>query len=260
MSRRHRRRTLAPLLASAGLVLALLPALAPAQQQKPIATRISLRHADAADVITLLKRAHRSGKATAPTGAEGPDDWMPGGVTAISPIEKGRALSVKGTPDGVRMLEGLVSLLDVPQKQVLVKMRVLRVSFGANGKKTETVLQQPRITTFHNKPAQIQIGDRSGRNNLLIRVTPRLPGGGQATLVTLLSVTWPRGTRDTLERPVSVPLGSTRRVIGVTDSEETPVMQAVGRGDLPEAWGKPCVAVYVEATPTEVPQKKTGGP
>jgi|GEM_PF-4442574 Type II secretory pathway, component PulD len=225
------------LVAAAAATLLLV---APAFGQKPVAVKIPLHHMQGADVIALLKQQSGNG-----------NGWMPEGISAINPIEKGRALSVKGTPEGVELLKGLVSLLDVPTPQVRVALRVIQVTFGPNGKKTETVLQQPTITTRQNQAAQVQVPGGQNRE-IVIKVTPRVLGDGRTTLVTFLSVMWPNGGRDSLERPVVVPQGQARRVIGVTNSNETPVVQAVGQGQVPTTWSAPCQAIYVEATPTKL--------
>lgn len=62
------------------------------------------------------------------TGTAGTDDIRPDGLDAIIPVETENALLVKGEDDAVQELKDLITLLDVPPKQVIIKAEFVEVS------------------------------------------------------------------------------------------------------------------------------------
>lgn len=65
---------------------------------------------------------------TSTTGTTGSDDLRPDGIDAIIPYEADNSLLVKGEDDAVQELKDLITLVDVPSKQVMIKAEFIEVS------------------------------------------------------------------------------------------------------------------------------------
>lgn len=70
----------------------------------------------------------RPGTTGGVTSSSGGDDLRPDGIDAIIPFEQDNSLLVKGEDDAVQELKDLITLVDIPPKQVMIKAEFIEVS------------------------------------------------------------------------------------------------------------------------------------
>lgn len=220
--------------------------------QEMLTERITLQYTTPLQVTVMLKKTRHYDESSAKPKGKKPEKVaiaLPDGVLSIIPNAKNNTLSVKGTRAGIDNLKSLISILDVPKHKVTVKVRLVEVMFAADGTKTEKILLQPTLRTSENREKTITV-PLPNKRSCVLGVTPRINEDGTLILVTLLSVQWENNSRDSLSRPVRMRPGETKRLAGVTNTEEAKVRSVIGGGNLPERWTGSFVGYYLDATPT----------
>jgi type II secretory pathway component GspD/PulD (secretin) len=105
-----------------------------------------------------------------------------------SAVQQENAVVASGTEDDIRLLKEGIRLLDVQQRQIMLKAELILVVDGKASKEKGRVIWSPTIRTFSNQDSEIrtEVKDggtttwRSGFNRLKIR--PRLNGDNTITM------------------------------------------------------------------------------
>jgi hypothetical protein len=99
-------------------------------------------------------------------GGYGPAIAVPDGIYAILGIRADNALLVRGTPDAIDELKEIIRSIDVPQREIQVRISAGRLA--AEGR------------ALNN--AALQLSDVSGSDSMAAVITPRLNGDGTIEL------------------------------------------------------------------------------
>ena len=179
---------------------------------------------------------------------------LPAGIAEVVPDDRNNTLMVRGTTQALIQVRKAVRLLDLPPRQILLKLRLIRVQFTRNGAGEEETLGTPIRTTVDKGRTMVRLDGPGG--NLKVQIVPRVSGDDFITLDTTLSTETQSGRRRltrTARQTRRVPAGETRRVSGVTDSPDASVQAQVRQGAMPAnadvLGATPFTAVYLEVTP-----------
>lgn len=113
-----------------------------------VVQRIPLRHVTANQIILQLRFPNDANSA-----GNGPEIQGLNGL-----VGAGSTLVVDGTPEARNEVERLVKILDVPQRLLQVRVRVLKVE-EVNGKRRHTVVSEGSVVTKPGRSFQIHTED-----------------------------------------------------------------------------------------------------
>lgn len=182
---------------------------------------------------------------------------LPAGIAAIVPDDQNNTLIVRGTLHALIQVRKAVRRLDLPPRQLQIKLRLVRVRFTQSGAGEEETLGTPIVTTVDNKRVLARLDGPGG--SLKVEIVPRVSSGDESVTLDATLSTRPESGRRRFTREarqtVRVPVGEMRRITGVTDSSSVSVQARVGQGTTPGnadllAAAAPFTAVYLEATPS----------
>ena len=185
------------------------------------------------------------------------------GIFALTPDNTANSLKVTGKPEAIANLKKVILLFDVKPRQVLIKLRLVRVLMGADGPGKEEVLQQPVISTMNNRPAIMRL-IQSNTDQFSVRVVPRINGDNSVSLSVASSLTLPgknnRAKSLNAETVRRIEENKDVRLYGFSDSPNPQVQEALRQGKLADLPGATYTAYFIDATASEVKNSAGNAP
>jgi hypothetical protein len=231
------------------LTMTALLSTAGASFAQSVTENITLQHVMPTQMMQTLNGSSEKSKQT----------FVPKGVETLKADDLTFTLKATGSSEAIGELKKLVKLLDVQPRQVMVKLRVVRVVVTADGPGQEEVVQQPTLITIQNKDAQVQVTNQTG-NSFSAKVIPHLNGDDTVTLNFSSELVQSSGNTvktQSVQKTVRLGQNEMKRFTGMTDSQDSRVIEAVRQGKLADVPGLAYTAYYFDVTVSETTPKTT---